>query len=368
MTEPRYQCSDVFMVRAPLRPLPTGDERRITGPDTVADPDSGTGTAPVVTDFDPGTASAGLDPLFAEAVAVASPSLASVLERVAVQGAPPSKPKDLRRLTSALARYRTRMATRATPFGLFAGVGVGEFGPAAHGRIGTAHRTYTRPDAGWLTMLIRRLEQDPEILRTLRVRSTDTWHRRGERVVLTDRQSCDEGTIRSWSETSVRFTSAVHDVLHIAAEPIVFEQLVAELDRRYPAATRAVLERFLVGLVGQGFLVTELCPPPDAPSSLDHVLDLLERVPAAPTRALLRSIREAIQDYDRRPLGTGLEAFRTASSLMTDLQPAEHVLQVDVALDTSVTLPQSVADDLSQAVEHLWRLSPPTVGSRDLRS
>src|SRR5947209_16104128 len=106
------------MVRTPLRALPAADEGRIA-------------------DHDDPTVLADLDPLLAEAVAVASPSLAAALDKALVEGAQQLVPsKDVKRLASALARYRIRMATRSTPFGLFAGVGVGEFGSAAHGRMG----------------------------------------------------------------------------------------------------------------------------------------------------------------------------------------------------------------------------------------
>jgi lantibiotic biosynthesis protein len=48
-------------------------------------------------------------------------------------------------------RYLLRWASRATPFGLFAGVAPAVLGPAALVRFGGRHMTVTRPGGTWVT-------------------------------------------------------------------------------------------------------------------------------------------------------------------------------------------------------------------------
>src|SRR4051794_34289983 len=63
------------------------------------------------------------DPRFQVAMAVATPSLSAALHR-----SPTSEPERAR-VRGKLLRYMIRAATRPTPFGLFAGVGLVTWGP-----------------------------------------------------------------------------------------------------------------------------------------------------------------------------------------------------------------------------------------------
>src|SRR5205823_8711917 len=69
-----------------------------------------------------------------------------------------------------LRRYLVRMSTRATPFGLFAGVGLAEWGSRTDLALASGPRRHrTRPDMGWLLAVVDELESDPSIRRHLRV-------------------------------------------------------------------------------------------------------------------------------------------------------------------------------------------------------
>src|SRR5215208_135687 len=84
-----------------------------------------------------------LAPEVRHALAVASPSLLAALDR-----AGPGDPGSAR-LEGKLLRYLIRMSTRPTPFGLFAGVGIVNWGPATSLELAPEDfRTRTRPDMG----------------------------------------------------------------------------------------------------------------------------------------------------------------------------------------------------------------------------
>ncbi|MGH3921615.1 MAG: lantibiotic dehydratase [Pseudonocardiaceae bacterium] len=104
----------------------------------------------------------------AEAVAVASPVLATASRRCAV----------------GCARYLVRMRGRATPFGVFAGVAALRFGPRFSARWTDDHYVRTRADTVWLAAVIASLESCPALRRHLPVTLNDLVVVRGERLVL----------------------------------------------------------------------------------------------------------------------------------------------------------------------------------------
>ncbi|HEY4307481.1 MAG TPA: lantibiotic dehydratase [Gemmatimonadaceae bacterium] len=107
-----------------------------------------------------------------DAIHVASPDLEAALH---YWRADPDSERG-RRAERALVRYLSRMASRPTPFGLFAGNSVGvvaeqtslELGPSSE------YRRFTRLDSGYLFALIESLGKDPSLAATLRFRPNTT--------------------------------------------------------------------------------------------------------------------------------------------------------------------------------------------------
>ena len=124
---------DWALIRAPLFPvrLPAGSRRRAA---------AGEAEARVLA-----------------ALALASPDLSAALSRI------PSTAAADRRVSRRALRYRIRMTTRPTPFGLFAGVGLARWGNRSSLSLATAAWvTRTRPDVQWLEASLV-LEHDPDV-------------------------------------------------------------------------------------------------------------------------------------------------------------------------------------------------------------
>ncbi|GAB2769951.1 lantibiotic dehydratase [Rhabdobacter roseus] len=107
------------------------------------------------------------DPWLAEALFLASPGLYASFRGLRTDGQPD---KNRRQVLSALTHYLVRLCTRATPFGLFAGVATGTLsGRTVLEPAGSeAFRRYRRLDPAALHDLIRRLEAKPTIQAQLR--------------------------------------------------------------------------------------------------------------------------------------------------------------------------------------------------------
>ncbi|WP_150494652.1 lantibiotic dehydratase [Streptomyces kanamyceticus] len=369
-----FRCADGVLLRAPLLARPRA---RATWQDEVRQSPDGTGAPPPEsTDLDALRAQLQellADARFREAVEVSSPSLARTVDAVLANA--PVTPSDLRKAHRAVTRYFLRAASRPTPFGLLAGVLWGSFGAATKGELtGEGHKA-ARLDAGLLARLIAEWERDPAVHQGLSVVANGLCFVRGGRLVLPfapagpgqDAASSDESRPKS---RTLRHTPVVRAVLDAAARPVRCDDLVREVEERFPGAPDGAVARLVAQLIGAEVLLTELRPPLDAPDPLAHVEALLPA--ATPAARRIAELRASLADYLRTPLGEGRTAWRTAlgaaagatedvssgDSSPKDTPASGHAVQVDLRLDGSVVLSHEVARELEHAAAALWRLAP----------
>ncbi|MFI1767594.1 lantibiotic dehydratase [Streptomyces sp. NPDC020800] len=293
-----------------------------------------------------------------EALAISSPSLDRAL-RGLLDGAP-MKPAAVRKLVLGVTRYVLRAAARPTPFGLLAGIAPVSYADDCRIRVGDAHRAAVRPDSGWLLGLIRPWESEPALLRKLRVVAHDLGFRRGLRWVLPVSPAPDEtdAPISRTEEVSVRLTPPVRLVLERARRPLPAGELAAVLAEAYPAAGPAVVERLLVDLVRQGFLLTELRPSLTRTDPLRHVHDVLVSVAEWEKADTLARVAKLLDGCAAEPVGAGAARWRTAADRMRALHRHDRPLQVDLRMDAEVALPAAVLREAERAATALWRTAP----------
>ena len=181
-----------------------------------------------------------------------------------VCGGQVQQPRRVRRVVESVIRYLLRMTSRATPFGLFAGVAPLRIGSRAGVRWGARHRVVTRPEAAWLAEVITQLEARPDALRRLPVVANNLGFVRGDRLVVPCQQHPGvPGGVRP-TDVSVRHTRAVQAVIQAARAPITIGELIGKLAAELPGRPLAKIETMLTELVCYRILVTSLHPPMDA--------------------------------------------------------------------------------------------------------
>lgn len=313
-----------------------------------------------------------------EALAVSSPSLRRAVE--ALRAGAPMKAGALRKLTLSATRYVLRGASRATPFGLLAGVAPVSFGEGHQVRLGTRHRKAVRPDGGWLTGVLTAWEGDLEVLRALRVVANDLGFARGQRWVLPcgydakdpaapEEPAADERRSegRSAQEISVRHTAAVKTTLAAARRPCPTGDLLKVLDEAYPNVPGSAKEGLLLALVRQGFLLTELRPPLGETDPLRYAVDVLKAVGRADKARELAAVGGLLAEYAAERLGAGLGRWQTVLDAMSRLRADDRPVQVDMRLDADVTLDREVLREAERAATALCLAAPDTQPTPELR-
>jgi lantibiotic biosynthesis protein len=292
------------------------------------------------------------------AIAVGSPDLAAALAR--------TNPGDpgAARLRRKLERYRIRMSTRPTPYGLFAGVGLVRWGSATDLALADRPpRTRTRPDMEWLLGLVERLERDPGVRSELSLVTNSTVLMRAGRAFV--RRG-------SRPAASVRATGAVRRALALARAPIARGALAAELATE-PGATHEKVARLIDDLLREGFLLLDLTPPPTAADPLGRVCDRLAEIPAARSaRRALAALQGALAGWDELPIEERAAGWSRAVDRARAVHAGEgsaNALQTDAALPlTGARVNAAIADEAARAAELLLRVGPYPYGSPRLAS
>jgi len=245
------------------------------------------------------------DVAFRRAVAGASTDLARQVQAV-VDGESVSS-RRARRAALAIARYAIRYAHRSTPFGLFAGVSLAEFGGTSFARIGDGNEVISRPDPVQLRSAISNLQADPVLMA-------------GVRVCVNNLARIRDGRVQVPSEGSAQFslaqTPAVTVVLDAAKTPLCYSDLVAKLAAKFPESGKARCALLVSELVRTCVLVTSLRPAAtvaDPAGTLPSgLLEISEEMQAASDVRL---------DAEVRLSGAVSVEIETAASVLARLTP-----------------------------------------------
>ncbi|WP_280470356.1 lantibiotic dehydratase [Nocardia brasiliensis] len=256
-----YRPLDWLVVRTPLLPL---GEYLALDADPAADWPARTAPGTLVP----------ADPRVQRALAVGGGELLRALER------PCADVRARQRLAGKLQRYLIRMSSRPTPFGMFAGVGLAEWGPATDLALADAPAVLrTRPDMGWLLDFVQTLEQRDEIRAQLRLCANPAAFVQADRVFLSERTPIGEAA-ESGRAMSLRATTPVCRALARARTPTRYRDLVDELAAELDASADRV-RGLLDQLCEQTLLLTDLRPPVTAADPAGYVARRLAEIPAA---------------------------------------------------------------------------------------
>lgn len=284
------------------------------------------------------------NPLIRLAVKIASPVLGTALNTADV---PPRAVRKLR-------RYLVRMATRPTPFGLFAAVATGHFAASSSIKAGTVPSFIrARPDMEFVTELVRALEQNNEVLLNVRLRKNPAIVKSFGRAFLLSRYTADG------PEATIRYSDAAELAFYHSENGISGAELQEILTRRWPESSQQIPE-FLVSLVRLRFLLTDLMPLTTSLSPATWLWRRLKAVQAAaPLCEQIAEVLASCRELNRHFNDGAISEIHLPATVSTSTER----VQVDSGLRLYESrLSALVAAEAAKAAELLLRLSPWTEG------
>jgi thiopeptide-type bacteriocin biosynthesis protein len=288
------------------------------------------------------------DPEVEFAVTVASPDLAGALT--------PSAAKASAGAQAALQRYLIRAATRPTPFGGFAAVGIAHWAEHTDLEVDAIRRpTRTRPDMQWLSKVVGELGRDPRLC----VYANTCAFERAGRIYLADPGT---GGVRSGPDVSVRATPVVRRVLALArGSGIAVGRLRQRILAERPSAPPGKVDQLLDELTEQQFLLPALLPSLIG-DPLARVLGIVAPL-GGDCSVRLTEVAAACRRVDLVPASDATAALGDARALLGSRGDATSAAGADVQVDTGLPLARTgiaaaVADEITRAVDVLFGLHP----------
>ena len=301
------------------------------------------------------------DPVVREALFVASPELHA---QIAAWLADPETASGVA-VERALVRYVSRMAGRATPFGLFAAVSVGAIGtPGAASDLalpgrGEANR-HTRLDNDLLFALCADLVHDPACRARLRYRPNSSLYLAAARLRYAEARLANRA--RSYHLVAVDPTSYLDGLLDRARSGATRDELIdalcvdAEIARDEAGA-------FVDEIIDVQLVVPELAPTVTGREPTDAMIATLETCALDAIAEPLRFARDRLREIDAAAPGVAVEAYRAIERHLADGLPtridASRLFQVDLFKPApAAVLGEAVTGELLRAVETLHAMTP----------
>lgn len=288
------------------------------------------------------------DSLIREALTIASPSLCHTM----------NNKKDSKQVLASLVKYYSRMTTRSTPFGLFSFVSMGSIEEVSHVYfdLSKVHKR-ARPDMGWLIAVIDKLCQDPALLPSLSIRKNPLVLDSGGRVYLNyvRKESEDENK----KTVSIRSSFLIDAILQNTKTPIGVGELQHRIMAENPTLDSEKVLEVIKQLLKQQFLSFDLLPSLLTESPFNDLLSKFSFISAPKTSIYpLIEIEKKINEYNKTIPGVGVEKLQQIQQEMGLIASSQHTIQVDsVYKGNKITLSKTIAHELGEAVEVLWRLS-----------
>ncbi len=189
------------------------------------------------------------------AIAFASPTLARELGRWLSSPHEQASPALLRSVT----KYTQRMATRATPFGLFSAIGFGLVGEATRLSLAeeTKWRGYVRPDPSWCIEAWSRFSSKLPLSDATRVKVVDSLVTTPRFAMFTIFEPERDGRRELKRHAIERSEYLDVAVAGAVAGPIAIGALAEQIREHDPEVTIDEARAFVLDLVGAGLLARE---------------------------------------------------------------------------------------------------------------
>lgn len=330
----KYKCFDTFVIRSSLLPKSYFEKLSFYGTEMIFDLYQSE-------DKD----------VIEEALKVSSESLFNSLREI------PEDVKRKRNLKYGLIKYLTRMSTRPTPYGLFAGVGLGTFGEKSNILQAGDYIKSVNVDRYWIEHIIHVLEQNEEILFQLKVKWNNICYRSGNRIINPyfanhgDTYYEKEGI----EEISVRRTALMDIIKNQAPNYIYIKDLASLLKEYYNGVDIQKIKDTLAELVEDEILLTDLRIPAYCEEPLKHVIRVLSNIQCDKNFLhQLKNIDELIEKYKTQDLGRGMETLNFLYGSMEKLFKSKNYIEVNLGKKyISNKLSDKIRKTLENFVEEL---------------
>lgn len=297
-----------------------------------------------------------------EALFVASPSFDDALSAwLSTASAPPANVAEI------LIRYLTRMAARATPFGLFSGCSLGSVGARTQLVLAphAEYRRQTRLDTHYLAALAEALDSDEELRAVLRFRPSSGVYTAAGKLRYAEAHADPNTRALGYQLVTVERTPYIDATLARAATGATAVELAAAVCDDDPEITREEADAFVTTLIENRLLVSDAAPMITGAPPLDGMIDALRTAgrPGERSARVLADARDAVRALDDAAFGhprAHYEAIASALEALPARPELARLFQVDLHKPSpAATLGAAAVTAIEEAIDLVAHIAPP---------
>ncbi|SHG70514.1 lantibiotic dehydratase family protein [Flagellimonas flava] len=297
------------------------------------------------------------DPITREALFLASPSLLMEIDRWLEKGI--TDRSKIKKLQHSILKYYARMTSRCTPFGIFAGCAIGQFGHETkiEPRGLLAIRRHTRLDMNYLVALSQNLAKNRSIKEQLLYYPNSSLYKAGNQLRYVEYSYV--GSKRHHQISAVDGSEFIRKILDKAVKGssvMELSKLLVTKDISFEEAHAFVYE-----LIDNQILVSELEPSVSGPEFMDQIRSVLSGLEK--TDEILSVLNDVHKEFEsmndqlgvchKKYLGLG----NKIKSLETEFE-SKYLFQVDLEPTFNKnTLSNEVMYDVQKGFTFLNRIS-----------
>jgi hypothetical protein len=303
-----------------------------------------------------------------EAIYIATPELFNEILKYLDKGLTIIKEEE--RFKYSIVRYLSRMSTRCTPFGIFAGCSTGQLDDQTFISLSpTQHyERHTRLDMNYLCALAQNISRSPEIKKHIKYFSNNSIYQIGDKIRYVE--YFYKVVTRVHCIAAVDYSDYLNKVLQKASQGSKFNELanliVDEEISIYEAS------EFIDELISVQLLVSELEPAVTGPEFLCQALHKLQNILKdsgeneyiSNILQQLQQINGLLEDIDKLPIGETINIYDDIipkiQKLETQFEP-KFLFQTDMVkpVETAV-LNRKIVSDILDVIEFLNKITFPS--------
>ena len=291
-----------------------------------------------------------------EAIFLGSPVLFNEINKVAEE-----LNKDLNEINRILlscVRYISRMSTRCTPFGLFAGCGIGVIGDKTDIILDNEISRTTRLDMSYLTSLYDTLTKIPEIKERIRYFPNTSLYRVGKNYRYVE--TIYKNTGRKYQIAEIRYSSYLNKILKNIQHGANIETIASMLIKTDEISEEDALD-FIDELIASNIIVAELSQSVTGDDYLTRIIKLLEEIDYnGVVLGQLENISALLKKLDTDTNSENLyEQIQYLIKTIKSPYDKKFLFQVDmVKKDMVAVLGSNIIDEIQSTLTLLNKITP----------
>lgn len=270
-------------------------------------------------------------------------------------------PKKIEKLKFSLLKYISRMSSRCTPFGLFAGCAVGEFGIETKITLDNTSNNgrHTRLDMNYLVALSQDLVKIENIKKQILFFPNTSIYKSGNQLRYIEYQYVNG--VRQHHIVAVDDSIYLEKVLTASEEGLLMKEIIELLVDDENSLDEVT--DFVEELISSQVLISELEPSVSGPEFLDHIKNILLKLKDTQAQLEIINYVETKLSIIDQLIGNDPSKYIDISNKLQELETGfelKYLFQTDVILKPkSSLLNNSVIDSVKQGLSLFNQITLP---------